>query len=255
MAKPLFSIIVPVFEDPTGLRKTLQSLLEQGFGAKEILVIDGGSGPEMQALLAEYRADIQQLVSEKDEGVYDAMNKGYALATGDYALILNAGDTLAAADVLEKVSHFAGKAPLLYAASRTYFEAASVLRYADFESEQPDWYRKKLPNHQAIWIHRALYTQYRYSLRQGLNADTQLLLQLFERYPALEMPFVHSHFPLGGRSNYYPSFRHAWSLTAASYRLRGMHRQTLGHLPKYLLQRLLGRRRYLHVYLRYLLRR
>lgn len=97
------TIITVNYNDACGLKRTLQSVKEQTSQDFEYLVIDGGSQDGSKDLLDEYNEIITYSISERDSGVFNAMNKGIGLAKGNYCLFLNAGDYLAANDVVEKV--------------------------------------------------------------------------------------------------------------------------------------------------------
>jgi glycosyltransferase involved in cell wall biosynthesis len=86
------SIITPVFNEPR-IRHTLESIHSQkDIPELESIVVDGGSTDETTAILNEYDDQIDILISEPDDGTYDAMNKGINRATGDVVGILNADD-------------------------------------------------------------------------------------------------------------------------------------------------------------------
>jgi glycosyltransferase involved in cell wall biosynthesis len=91
---PLVSIIVVVFRACPELSPLIESILAVETSELEIIVIDGGSVDGTVELLRKYDARIDYWLSEPDSGIYDAMNKGLAAATGDYVLHLNAGDKL-----------------------------------------------------------------------------------------------------------------------------------------------------------------
>jgi len=95
MERKLFSIIIPAHNSGPKIEKTIRSVLSQDHALFELLVVDGGSTDDTLDLLAKYEGEIK-VVSEKDEGVYDAMNKGIALSTGKYLYFLGAGDSLRA---------------------------------------------------------------------------------------------------------------------------------------------------------------
>lgn len=97
------TIITVNYNDACGLKRTLQSVKEQTSRDFEYLVIDGGSQDGSKDLLDEYDEIITYSISERDSGVFNAMNKGIGLAKGNYCLFLNAGDYFAANDVVEKV--------------------------------------------------------------------------------------------------------------------------------------------------------
>jgi glycosyltransferase involved in cell wall biosynthesis len=100
------SIITITYQAEKYLERTIQSILEQGNRSEiEYVVVDGASTDGTGALIERYRADIDQLISEKDRGIYDAMNKGLQIANGEYVLFLNAGDTFAATNTLENILH------------------------------------------------------------------------------------------------------------------------------------------------------
>ncbi|MEY3631133.1 MAG: putative glycosyltransferase [Bacteroidota bacterium] len=101
---PKLSIITITYQAEAYIERTLKSVFEQGC-AEEIdyIVVDGASKDRTLAIIETNKAQINQLISEKDQGIYDAMNKGMQLAKGDYILFLNAGDTFASATTLKTI--------------------------------------------------------------------------------------------------------------------------------------------------------
>lgn len=93
-APPLVSIITVVFRAAHELPPLLESILAQRGGDTELIVVDGGSDDGTLDVLRRYNDSIDYWISEPDRGIYDAMNKGIAAATGEYILHLNAGDRL-----------------------------------------------------------------------------------------------------------------------------------------------------------------
>ena len=104
----LYSIIVVTYNNGDGLQRTLQSIRQLDYAQKEVMVIDGGSKDESLDIIAEYQDVIATSVSEKDNGIYNAMNKGVKLVTGDYVVFMNAGDVFANKDVLSLVNSYDG---------------------------------------------------------------------------------------------------------------------------------------------------
>ena len=92
MKSPLISIITITLNAETYLAQTIQSVLNQTYTNIEYIIIDGGSTDNTLSIINKYKACFAHVVSEKDEGIADAMNKGIALATGDYLLFLHADD-------------------------------------------------------------------------------------------------------------------------------------------------------------------
>ena len=97
------SIITVVFNGKSFIERTIKSVLSQTYSNVEYIIIDGDSTDGTVDVVELYRSGIAKLISEKDKGIYDAMNKGLLQATGDYVLFLNAGDELVAVDTLAKV--------------------------------------------------------------------------------------------------------------------------------------------------------
>lgn len=97
------SIITINYNNAIGLEKTIESLIEQSFQEYEYIVIDGGSDDDSKAVILKNQSHISTWCSEKDTGVYNAMNKGILRATGEYLLFLNSGDYLHDSKVLEEV--------------------------------------------------------------------------------------------------------------------------------------------------------
>jgi len=90
----MLSIITVVLNDANGLRRTLESLRSQCFQDFELLIIDGASTDNIQEVIFEFADLISVYISEKDDGVYHAMNKGLDHSNGDAVIFLNAGDYL-----------------------------------------------------------------------------------------------------------------------------------------------------------------
>jgi glycosyltransferase involved in cell wall biosynthesis len=98
------SVITVCFKSAKTLERTLRSVADQHHQNIEHIVIDGGSLDGSPDILAAYRTGLAHLVSEPDHGIYDAMNKGLALARGDIICFLNADDHYASPQVLSKVA-------------------------------------------------------------------------------------------------------------------------------------------------------
>jgi glycosyltransferase involved in cell wall biosynthesis len=107
--KPVFSIVTVVFNGETLIERTMQSVLNQSFTQYEYIIIDGLSTDstflKIQQQAMKHPLSIRS-ISEKDTGLYDAMNKGLRMAKGDFILFLNAGDCLFDSEVL---AHLASK--------------------------------------------------------------------------------------------------------------------------------------------------
>lgn len=97
------SVITVCYNSAKTLERTLKSVFEQTHHDVEHIVIDGGSSDGCKDILFAHRSSLSHLVSEPDDGIYDAMNKGLDLASGDVICFLNADDYYSASDVLSQV--------------------------------------------------------------------------------------------------------------------------------------------------------
>jgi glycosyltransferase involved in cell wall biosynthesis len=100
-----FTIITINFNNLQGLQNTFKSVFNQTFENFQFIVIDGGSNDGSLSLIEQNKEKIAYWISEADSGVYHAMNKGLAKATGKYCIFLNSGDYIYNSNVLEKVSN------------------------------------------------------------------------------------------------------------------------------------------------------
>jgi glycosyltransferase involved in cell wall biosynthesis len=100
---PIVSVITVVRNGSSLIEKTIRSVIAQTYPNIEYIVIDGGSSDGTAEIVRRYENRISYWISEPDRGIYDAMNKGLAAATGDYVWFMNAGDRIYADDILEKI--------------------------------------------------------------------------------------------------------------------------------------------------------
>ena len=108
------SIITINYNNAIGLKKTIESLIEQSYQEYEYIVIDGGSDDGSKEVIWESLRYVSSWCSEKDTGVYNAMNKGIMRATGEYLLFLNSGDYLYDSTVLEDVTSTLSGEDIIY---------------------------------------------------------------------------------------------------------------------------------------------
>lgn len=115
---PKITVITVVYNAGSLIERTIQSVLQQTFSSLEYIIIDGASTDNTLDVIKPYRSRIDGVYSEKDKGIYDAMNKGLSKATGTYVLFLNAGDLLGDARILETVFATADDADVYYGNTR-----------------------------------------------------------------------------------------------------------------------------------------
>ena len=103
--QPTFSIITITYNAERWLERTILSVLSQSYPNIEYILIDGASKDKTVEIIKQYESGIASWISEPDKGLYDAMNKGISLATGDYLCFLNAGDSFHEDDTLQQMVH------------------------------------------------------------------------------------------------------------------------------------------------------
>lgn len=111
---PVISIVTVTYNAEKLLPRTLESVFRQSYKSIEYVLVDGASTDGTLQIVETHRSRFAKVISEKDKGIYDAMNKGLRLATGDYVLFLNAGDELYDDQTLEKVFSSASDADAYY---------------------------------------------------------------------------------------------------------------------------------------------
>ena len=180
---PMFSIVTVVFNDCEGLEATFSSISTQLYENYEWVVIDGGSSDGSVQYIKEVVRPGDMLLSERDNGIYDAMNKGMRLAKGKYLVFMNAGDRFYSNDSLKRVydllneSNYAadilfGGACLKFGNGRTWYrQPKSVGRYI--------WHGLSA-NHQATYYSNKRLGGQNYDLKYSLCGDYYLLASLFK---------------------------------------------------------------------------
>ena len=173
-----FSIITITFQAEAVLQCTLDSVLTQTYPHIEHLIVDGASKDGTLAIAKNYQqqSDAQHnghtviVQSEPDKGIYDAMNKGLAKATGDYVVFLNAGDWLPSTDTLEQVAEKAADGPaVLYGDTAIYDGEGHYLYPRRLRPPQNLSWRSF--RHGMLVCHQAFYA--RLDIAKDIHYDTQ----------------------------------------------------------------------------------
>lgn len=163
---PVVSIITVNLNNRSGLEKTIQSVVNQTFSGYEFLVIDGGSSDGSKDVINRYADKITHWVSEPDNGIYDAMNKGISGATGLYCLFLNAGDWLLNEHVLHQCFEKNHTEDLLIGGCNISKDGRIIhVSKPRDELTLMSFYNRTIP-HQSTFIKRDLFNRF------GLYEDT-----------------------------------------------------------------------------------
>ena len=173
--QPTLSVITIVYNNVRDIERTLCSVLKQTYGSIEYIVIDGASTDGTIDVLKKYSTQLSILRSEPDHGIYDAMNKGLKLATGDYVLFMNSGDEIYANDTVDKVFATAINADIYYGETEMYSEAWESLGQRRHQAPATfNWKSFKYGmniSHQAIYIKRSITSPYDLKYRYSADID------------------------------------------------------------------------------------
>ncbi|HZY40197.1 MAG TPA: glycosyltransferase family 2 protein [Mucilaginibacter sp.] len=177
--KPLLSVITVVYNNARDIERTILSVLTQTYFNIEYIIVDGASTDGTLKIINRYRNMISKIISEKDEGIYDAMNKGLKAVTGDYVIFMNSGDEFYDNYTVEKVFASEPRADIYYGETEMINEEGESLgqrRHA--APEHFDWtgFRYGMSiSHQAIYIRTALASAF--DRRYKLSADIDWIIR------------------------------------------------------------------------------
>jgi glycosyltransferase involved in cell wall biosynthesis len=187
---PKFSIITVTYNAGRVLEDTIQSVVSQTWHNIEYIIIDGASKDTTPSIIEKYRPYIHAVVSEPDKGIYDAMNKGLALATGDYLCFLNAGDSLYEDDTLASMVqsvHSKELPDVMYGETALVDEKRHFLRMRRLSApERLTWKSFKqgmLVCHQAFFAKRSLAEPY--DLRYRFSSDFDWCIRIMKKSGSL----------------------------------------------------------------------
>lgn len=156
---PKFSIITVNYNDVAGLQKTVESVVQQTFTHFEYIIIDGDSTDGSKTYLQNNPHEVIHWISEKDKGVYEAMNKGIRMAKGDYVLFLNSGDYFIDERILQRVSEKVDGTKEFYYGDLIFRSAKEeFLRTYPKELEFSYFLERSLP-HPGTFIKRTLFDE------------------------------------------------------------------------------------------------
>lgn len=203
------SVITVCYNSSETIGHTLRSVREQTHGDIEHIVVDGGSIDETLAVVRKEVISNHVLVSEKDKGIYDAMNKGITLATGDIIGFINADDFYPSSDVLSNVAaaFVASGADCCYG-DLCYVQqhhVSRIVRYWKSCFFRPGLFEKGwCPPHPTFFVRRAVYQRLGgFSLDYKIAADVELMARFLAagHISSSYIPEVLVHMRMGGTTN------------------------------------------------------
>ncbi len=206
---PRVSLITVCFNSVGTIRHTVQSVAAQDYPAIEYIVIDGASTDGTVAVLEEHRDAIDRLVSEPDGGIYHAMNKGIALASGEVIGFINSDDFYPRSDSISRIMK-AFVAPTIEACYGDLcyvspVDTSSVVRYwKSSPFRRRSFLRGWCPPHPTFLVRRNVYERHgSFDPQYGVAADIELMMRFLEVHEitAEYIPEVLVHMRIGGATN------------------------------------------------------
>ncbi|UOE48617.1 glycosyltransferase [Mucilaginibacter sp. SMC90] len=175
MFNPRLSVITIVYNNVRDIERTIRSVVNQTYTNIEYIIVDGLSNDGTLQVIDRHKSRIAKFISEKDEGIYDAMNKGLALATGDYVIFMNSGDEFYDHQTVATVFASADNADIYYGETEMIADNGTSLGQRRHKAPAKfTWRGFKYGmsiSHQAIYIRRSLAEPYDRSYQLSSDID------------------------------------------------------------------------------------
>jgi glycosyltransferase len=203
------SIITSVYNNEKTIEDAIQSVLSQTYPNIEYIVVDGASKDNTVAVIKKYEDKITTFVSEKDKGIYDGLNKGVSLATGDIIAFLHSDDIYADENIIsEVVEHFEKTHTNSIYGDLVYVDkddTSKIFRYwksgkYSLQKLCNGW----MPPHPTFFVKKEFYDKYgKFDLAFGISADYDFMLRMLGKYKITTsyLPKVLYKMRVGGASN------------------------------------------------------
>lgn len=177
-AKPKISIITVVYNNAALIDKTIKNVLKQTYSNIEYIIVDGASTDGTLDIIRQYEGQLKY-ISEKDKGIYDAMNKGARIATGEWLIYRNCGDFFFTPSILDEImAEYEDQGEDYIGCNVRFFKQGyykdmrpNILTKHYFEA-MPIW-------HQACLIRRTTQLKYPYNLKYRNSADNDFFIHTF----------------------------------------------------------------------------
>ena len=189
---PIFSIITVTYNAGKVLEDTILSVISQTYRNVEYIIVDGASKDNTLEIIGKYSKYISKMVSEPDKGLYDAMNKGIGMATGDYLCFLNAGDKFHDKETLQQIAETLKNKDLpdvIYGETAIVDEVGNFLHMRRLSTpEHLNWRSFKqgmLVCHQAFLAKRELTLKHPYDMHYRFSADFDWCIRIMKEAKCL----------------------------------------------------------------------
>jgi len=236
MSKPTVSVITVTYNAEKYLPSTIKSVLAQTYPNIEFLIVDGQSTDSTLAIIKNHKSKISKWVSEPDKGLYDAMNKGLRLATGDFVIFMNAGDSFYEADTITNCfKKYTEDTDIIYGntmLTNEQYEPLGLRKEITTRNlpENLNWKSLKqgmLVCHQSIFVRKRIASDY---LNNNLSADIDWVINALKKSRnTVYSGFTVSNFMLGGisKQNHWTSLKDRFKVLKRHY---GLFNTLIAHL-------------------------
>lgn len=171
------TIVTVVKNDEANIEKTILSILSQDYPLLEYIIIDGGSADQTGNIIQKYSDRINFIISEPDRNIFDAMNKGAQLATGEWINFMNSGDRFVNNSVISKIfTTEKYSTDIIYGNSIIEFKNGKT-RLLNVNNDLPFW--KRYINHQSIFSKTKLIKDRPFNLKYDLCSDYDFLINMY----------------------------------------------------------------------------
>lgn len=206
---PLVSIITVVLNRKDTIEEAIKSVLGQSYENVEYIVVDGGSTDGTLEIIERYKSKIAKFISGKDKGIFDAMNKGLKMASGNIIGFLNGDDLYANEKVIEDVAALMERkntdclwGDLVYVDEKN---TDKIIRYwKSSEYKRGKFQRGWMPPHPTFFVKKEIYENYgEFNLALSISADYEIMLRLLEKHKisSCYLPHILVKMRIGGQSN------------------------------------------------------
>lgn len=195
-----YSIITVNLNNDCGLEDTINSVVKQTYHDYELIVIDGDSSDNSKSIIEQHNSQIGYWVSEPDNGIFNAMNKGIIASKGDYLIFMNSGDCFYNEKVLEDSRNYLGADFVIGQVKRK--DTNTIMNYELSDISMMTFYTGAIP-HQATFHKRSLFQNSLYDEKLRISSDWKLFFQkiIIENASYTVMPVVVCFYDTTGISN------------------------------------------------------
>ncbi|WP_163400502.1 glycosyltransferase family 2 protein [Flavobacterium fluviatile] len=226
----LVTIITVCYNRKATIEQSIKSVLDQDYPDIEYIVVDGNSSDGTQGIIERYADKISKYVSEPDKGMYDAINKGLAMATGDVVGLMHSDDVFYDNSVVSKIVNIFKNSPTADAVYGdgiyvTNDEEQKIVRNRiggkyNFKKLKSGW----LPLHPTVYIKKSIIEKYgNYNLDFKIASDTEFLLRYLYKYK-INIVYLNSYIVkmrMGGLST---DYKRAFEVLREDYNIYKFHR-------------------------------